>query len=319
MLDLIVRAMGKPPEDPEVQELLAALGSKPDKPAKPNKDGYVVAKRHGVELLFSSDVTSDRFPVQRVNRKLVKYLCHCWLRPEKYAGPWPGPYRPDLTLDEMRRGYGEGFDLWGFEWDEVAELRWRVPLASRPGVELHPTFHLQKGRPSLIVALESHQDYFAYIDAARADPHAGFFVGWCAARGLLHPDLAARAKASVKKVKAGKMTGRELIVAEIDHRAWDNKHNHVWSCDLSPGHAEFFHCYLHGVHTKALWGKEKTGYYDDFRGLFGKRFRGLREHPPRWDEVPDDREHAGEMEALISARFEAWAPRSKERRRRVSG
>ena len=60
MLEQIVRAMGKTVDDREVQELLRALGSAPGKPAKPNSDGYVVAKKRGVELLFSSDESQSQ-------------------------------------------------------------------------------------------------------------------------------------------------------------------------------------------------------------------------------------------------------------------
>lgn len=320
MIDRILRAMGGTVEDPAVQELLAALGSAPGKPAKPNKDGYVVAKKHGVELLFDASVTSDLYPLKKVNRKQVRYLCTCWIREEKYRGSWPEGYSPELDLAAMRKLYGEGFELWGGDWDEVREARWTVPVPGvAPGVVLHPTFHFNDRSPSLALSLDHHLGFFEYLDAERADPFAGFFVGWCAEHGLLHPALAERAAAAVAEVKARKKTGRELIVLAIDHRAWDGEHNHVWSCDLSPAHREFFHAYLSGVHTEELWGKYETSYQDDFRAIFGKRYRAIKEHPPRWEVVPDRWDHHDEIAQRISERYEAWQPRSRARRERAVG
>ena len=144
---------------------------------------------------------------------------------------------------------------------------------------------------------------------------AGFFVAWCIDNNLLHPDLVARARDAVKAVKARKMTGREFIVGQIDHRAWDGKHNHVWSCDLSPVQREFFWCYLCGVLSKGIWGKDDTGYYEDFLGRFRKRFPKLKAHPPPWSVVPDTWEHCDEMAKVIADRHATWQKKSKERRK----
>ncbi len=318
MHDLILRAMGGTLDDPAVVELLAALGSASGKPAKPNKDGYVVAKKHGVELLFDANVASDLYPQKRVNRKQVRYLCTCWIREEKYKGSWPEGYSPELDFASMRERYGEEFQLWGADWDEVREARWRVPVPGlAPGVVLKPTYHFKDPGPSLTIALDYHLGLFEYLDAEHADTFAGFFVAWCAERGLLHPELAKRAAAAVKDVKARKKTGRELIVLAIDHRAWDGKHNHVWSCDLSPAHFEFFHAYLCGVYTEELFGKYETSYQDDYHKLFAKRFPAVREQ--RRDAVPDLWEHYDELAPRLSERFAAWEPKSKARRQRVAG
>jgi len=314
MFEQIVRAMGKTVDDREVQELLKLLGSAPGKPAKPNSDGYVVAKKRGVELLFSSDVKNERFPVRKVNRKQVKYLSWCWLR-ERFAGPWPAPFDPALGFADLRGHYGEEYDLWGFEWDEVREVRWRVPLEENPDARLHVTFHVEDKCASAQVALAEHAEYFEYLDAEQADVFAGFFVAWCIDNGLLHPDLAARARDAVKAVKARKMTGREFVVGQIDHRAWDGKHNHVWSCDLSPDEREFFYCYIHRVLTEGIWGKYETGYYEDFLGLFRKRFPKLKQHPPPWSVVPDTWEHHEAMAKVIAGRYATWQKKSKERRK----
>jgi hypothetical protein len=205
----ICELVGRRADDGDVTAWVTEeLGKKVPTSTTHNTDSkYVVAKKQGIECLFTHRITHRSYPPVAKGRSFIPYLAQVWLR-EKWAEALPFGLTQAMSDDELATILGPPSGTRGV----ARSPYWLLPIDDARGVVLDC----------------SRRAYALTVRSARvlADEHAaaaavGLFIAWAAKRDLLATDTLEEHAQTVAAVRAGDEPGSTLF-RELERGLWDD-------------------------------------------------------------------------------------------------
>jgi hypothetical protein len=276
----LVTLVGRRADDPAlVAFVTGTLGQKKvPGPATDSGDSkYVIARKHGLDLLFAHDIKNERYPlVPKTKKTFVPYLQLVWLK-EKFS--------------EMPFGIAHGMDP-----DEITKR-----LGVTPGVRGSGKFQYWRKvlDPARDIVLDVCDDEItigveeALELTSRHHPPpqiSGLFLAWAARRGLLDESRFAVHAELLAAVRKGRAKGSELLAAAIPRGIWD-----IHLKD-EPGLRDFAHGWFHNIdHGYVIF---------DLIKVFGHRPGPHGHDEPILDD--DDPKAVDKATPALDKRFARW-------------
>jgi hypothetical protein len=278
--------VGRRVDDVDLVEFVTgALGQKiPNSTTDVSNSKNVVAKKHGLELVFSHDVKSAKYPlVPKSKASYVPYLTLAWLNP-RLPDPLPFGLNFGMSVEEISGTLGDPAG-------QIGSLSLRRPYWERA---------LDPARD--IVFRVDPKTFTIQIKEAReltprweSRPFVGVFVAWLAHRGFLDstafPDHAGLLEAVHKREERGS----KLVEAALPRGLWD-----IHLKDL-PGFRYFAFEWMHNISGKYI--------RDDLVSVFGSR-----EGPYGHAEAvldSDDWQSVDRATPVLDRRFAEWQPTAR--------
>ncbi len=279
LVQQIVSLVGRRADDPAVIDFVTkTLGQKvPATTTDAAGNKYVLAKKHGLDLLFGHDIKNEKYPlVAKTAKSFVPYLQLVWLKDKFKELPYGIAFGMD-SAEVTKRFGAEPVQI-------PIGLRWERVLDAARDIELD-----YDGRECRIVVDQAGELISSY--GAPATPLLGVFVAWAAQRGLLDAARAGAHAALFEEVKAGKRKGRELLDAAWPRGLWD-----VHLVD-KPGLRQFAYRWFHRLGD--------VGYViTDLIAVFGKREGPTGHDEPSLDD--DDAAAVKKATPKLDAIFAPW-------------
>lgn len=202
----IVSVVGRRADAPELVAFVTnVLGQKvPAATTDAGGSKYVLAKKHGLDLLFSHDIHNEKYPlVAKTAKSFVPYLSLVWMTKKFKELPYGIAF--GMAPDEVTERFGVEPET------TAVGLKWTRVLDAERDVELD-----YDGRECRIVVDASWE--LTSRHGVPPKPVVGVFVAWAARRGLLvpppaHADL-------FDAVRAGSRKGSELLAAAYPRGLW---------------------------------------------------------------------------------------------------
>lgn len=241
----IASLVGRRADDASVVAFVTeALGQKvPTATTDAAANKYVIAKKHGLELLFGHDIKNEKYPlIRKTAKSFVPYFRLAWMTKTFEELPYGIAF--GMAPDEVTRRFGA-------EPETIpAGLKWSLVVDAARDVELD-----FDGREYRIVVAEALE--LSGRHGVPAKPVVGVFVAWAARRGLLDPTRVGAHAAPLEEVGAGTRKGSELLAAAWPRGLWD-----VHLVD-EPGLRRFAYAWFHNIEVGFI--------RDDFVSVFGSR------------------------------------------------
>jgi hypothetical protein len=287
LLRTLVSVVGRRADDPElVAFVTGALGHKkvPGSATDAGDNQYVIARKHGVEMVFDHDIKNDRYPlVPKTKKSFVPYLQLAWLK-ENFPEPLPLGVRHGMTPEELTERFGHG---------PAARGTAKVPVWKRV---LDPARDIvfEVTRREITIGVSEAREL-----SSRFHPppqQVGLFLAWAIRRGLLdesrfpgHTDL-------IAAVREGRKRGSELLAAAMPLGVWDIHMKDV------PGLRDSAFGWFHNIdHGYIVF---------DLIAVFGRRPGPHGHDEPVLD--ADDPEAVEKATAALDARFAGFLPGHRE-------
>lgn len=205
--------VGRRADDPELVDYVTnTLGQKvPTSTTDASGHKNVVAKKHGVEMVFGHDVLNEKYPLLAKSKSsFVPYLVLAWLNKG-----WAEPLPFGLSLAGPRTA-GE----------------WRLDPAR--AVVLRVDAH------TVTVAVDQARELSSRLGHPPR-PCVGLFVAWAVARNLLDESAFAAHAALLAAVRRRKNQGTALVDAALPRGLWDTHLKPL------PGLRDFAYRWFHSI------------------------------------------------------------------------
>jgi hypothetical protein len=244
----IALVVGRRADDTDLVEFVTGtLGQKvPNSTTDVSSSKNVVAKKHGLELVFSHDVKNVNYPlVPKSKASYVPYLTLVWLN-SKLPDPLPFGLEFGMSVEEIT-------DTLGDRAGQIGSLG-----AGRPYWErvLDPTrdivFHVDP-KTSMIQIKQARE----LTPRWETRPFVGLLVAWLAGRDFLEPRAFVDHEALLEAVRQRKERGSKLVESALPRGLWD-----IHLRDL-PGFRHFAFEWMHNIGGKFI--------RDDLVSVFGSR------------------------------------------------
>lgn len=273
--------VGRRADDAELVEFVTGtLGQKiPNSTTDAAKTKNVVAKKHGLELLFSHDVKNMKYPpVRKSKASYLPYLTLVWLNPE-LPEALPFGLRFSMSIEEIAGALGEPSG-------QIGSQSLRRPYWQRV---LDPTRDIvfQMDLKTLTVQISQARE-LAAPSASR--PLVGLLVAWLAQRRLLEPTALGEHVVLLDAVARREQRGSTLVDAALPRGLWDS---HLK--DL-PGLRHFAFEWMHNIGGKFV--------RDDLVSVFGARKGPYGHDEAAFDD--DDWPAVDRAAAVLDGRFAEW-------------
>ena len=277
----VAAMVGRRADDAELVEFITGtLGQKiPNSTTDASASKHVVAKRYGLELLFSHDVKNMKYPpVFKSKRSYLPYLELAWLYPT-LPDALPFGLKFGMSAEEITDVLGEPAGL-------IGSLSLRRPYWQR---SLDPERDLVFRADAKMFAIQIDEAQ-ALTSPWESPPLVGLLVAWLANRGLLEPAAFSQHSALLDAVGRRKQRGSDLVDAALARGLWD-----IHLKDL-PGIRHFAFEWMHNIGGKFI--------RDDLVSVFGSRL-GPHGHA---EALLDDDDWAAVDRAtpVLDRRFADW-------------
>jgi hypothetical protein len=238
---------------------------------------YVLAKKHGVELLFGHDIKNEKYPlVAKTAKSFIPYLQLAWMTKKFKELPYGIAF--GMAPEEVTKRFGA-------EPETVPiGLKWARVLDADRDIKLD-----YDGRECRIVVNQAGE--LSGRHGVPAKSVVGVFVAWAAQRGLLDASRAGAHTSLLEDVRAEKRKGSELLDAAWPRGLWD-----VHLAD-KPGLRQFAYRWFHRLGD--------VGYIrDDLVAVFGGRENRYGHQEPVIDD--DDAAAVKKATPKLDAVFAPW-------------
>lgn len=275
--------VGRRADDTELVEFVTGtLGQKvPNSTTDVSKSKNVVAKKHGLEMVFSHDVKNVKYPlVPKSKASYVPYLTLVWLNP-KLPDSLPFGLTFGMSVEDITGMLGEPAG-------QIGSLGARRPYWERV---------LDPARD--IVFQVEPKTFTIRVNEAReltprweSRPFVGLFVAWLAHRGFLESTAFPGHAALLATLRKREVRGSKLVEAALPRGLWD-----IHLKDL-PGFRHFAFEWMHNIGGKYI--------RDDLVTVFGSR-----EGPHGHTEAvldSDDWQAVDKATPVLDRRFAEWRP-----------
>jgi hypothetical protein len=280
LLRQLVALMGRRADDPAVVAFVTeTLGQKvPASTTDVNSSKYVVARKQGLELLFSHDILNEMYPlIPKGKSAFVPYLS--LVRPtQKFPEPLPFGVALGMSPDELTAKLGVPPHLRG-----AGVQYWRRVLDPERDVILDGN---ERG---FTIMIDSASE-LSGRHGSPARPVVGLFVAWLIARDLLDESRFAAHAELIAAIRRRERQGTALVDAALPRGLWDD---HLRD---RPGLRHFAYAWFHNI---------KVGFIrDDLVGVFGSREGPTGHAEPVLDD--DDWAAVDRATPVLDERFGQW-------------
>jgi hypothetical protein len=280
LLRQLVALVGRRADDPELVAFVTkTLGQKVPGPTADRGGGKnVVARKHGIEMVFDHDIKNERYPlVPKTKKTFVPYLQLAWLT-EKFPGALPFGIAHGMEPDEVteRLGVAPG------ERGSGKYRYWRKVLDPARDIVL------DVDADTITIGVDEAREL-----ASRHHPSkqvVGLFLAWAVSRDLIeesrfpgHADLLAA-------VRRKEQTGSELLATALPRGVWDvhlkdwpglRDFAFGWFCNIDHGYIIFDLIKVFGSRPGEHGHDEPVLDADDWKAV-GKAAKALDKRFAEW-------------------------------------
>jgi hypothetical protein len=278
--------VGRRADDTELVEFITStLGQKvPNSTTDVSSSKNVVAKKHGLELVFAHDVKNVKYPrVPKSKASYVPYLTLVWLNP-RLPDPLPFGLNFGMSVEQITGTLGGPAG-------QIGSLGARRPYWARV---------LDPARD--IVFQVEPKKFTIQVNEAReltprweSRPFVGLFVAWLASRSLLEPKAFPGHEALLAAIRQRRERGAKLVEAALPRGLWD-----IHLKDL-PGFRQFAFEWMHNIGGKYI--------RDDLVSVFGSREGAYGHAEAVLDN--DDWQAVDKATPVLDRRFAEWEPAAR--------
>jgi hypothetical protein len=279
--------VGRRADDADLIDFVTGtLGQKvPNSTTDVSNSKNVVAKRHGLELVFGHDVKNTKYPlVPKSKASYVPYLSLVWLNPE-LPDPLPFGLNFGMSVKEISGTLGDpagqigSLSLRRPYWERILDLGRDIEFRVEP-----ETFTIQiKEARELTPRCESR-------------PFVGLLVAWLAHRGFLESTAFPDHAALLEAVRKREERGSKLVEAALPRGLWDIHLKNL------PGLRHFAFEWMHNIGGKYI--------RDDLVSVFGSR-EGPHGHAEAVLDS-DDWEAVDMATPVLDCCFAEWQPTARK-------